>query len=695
MLAAFAIAVSSCNDFLDVTPPSDVSPDVYFRTAEQLGNYTLNYYTAGDSWDADGNGGCLPFEPKGGDKWKGSASIMNDDLQTDNENSGSGKSVFNETNGPKVKSEGGVWDFYRINELNYFIRTVSPLVANNQVSGDPIAVKHYLGEGHFLRASEYFFRMRKLGDMPIITHTLPLDRDKLAQASARRPRNLVARFILQDLDTAIWLLSDGARTGGKNRITRDAALLLKARVALYEATFEKYFAGTPFVPDASAGWPGAQKGYNKNFSYDNQTEVNFFLDQAMAAAKEVADAHPLTSNNKRMIGATEFATTPGNDYYNMFAGTDASGYDEVIMWHQYGGVNEVRHGFNNFIRSAAGYTHEFQNAFLMESGKPIYAAGDEYKGDDFVEDTKVNRDWRWRLFMKAPGEYLYENSSERHGFAGKKGSDGQPMYVPKVFIRSGNYTSATGYCKGKMFSTNIIFGDGSMDETNLVVMRAAEAYLIYMEACWERKGDNLDSDAWDYWSELRKRAGVGSPQTTIDATDLNQEWALTKDLGMYSGGNRIQSKVLYNIRRERRCEFISEGRRMDDLIRWRSLDQLCNPSEPYFVHGCKIHGPMKARLQRESLLKYGQSKESDNTVSNPADIDGALNGDARYNNMFRISKDNSEWYATGMTWRMAHYLSPIAVNHFLESSPTGSDIENSPIYQNPYWGTVAQTSAQK
>mgnify|MGYP000741959843 FL=1 len=35
-------------------------------------------------------------------------------------------------------------------------------------------------------------------------------------------------------------------------------------------------------------------------------------------------------------------------------------------------------------------------------------------------------------------------------------------------------------------------------------------------------------------------------------------------------------KTLYNIRRERCCEFIAEGMRKDDLLRWRSLDKMKN-----------------------------------------------------------------------------------------------------------------------
>ena len=44
---------------------------------------------------------------------------------------------------------------------------------------------------------------------------------------------------------------------------------------------------------------------------------------------------------------------------------------------------------------------------------------------------------------------------------------------------------------------------------------------------------------------------------------------------------------------------------------------------------------------------------------------------------------------------MAHYLSPIAVDHFLQSSSDGVSIETSPIYQNPYWQTVNGTAAQQ
>src|SRR5690606_27508860 len=123
------------------------------------------------------------------------------------------------------------------------------------------AINHYVGEAYFLRAFSYFQKLQELGDFPIITDIFPDDREVLTAASERRPRNEVARFILQDLDHAIELLGNTAPNGGKNRLGKMAAYLFKSRVALFEGTWLKYFKGTPFVPGGN-GWPGAAKDYN-------------------------------------------------------------------------------------------------------------------------------------------------------------------------------------------------------------------------------------------------------------------------------------------------------------------------------------------------------------------------------------------------------------------------------------------------
>lgn len=684
---AVCFGLAGCDDYLDITPPSQVTPETYFTTAEQLGAYTINYYKSSDVQGNRGNN-AFPHFGNGGSAY---GFFLDDDQGTDNE-SGTSNKFYDGDSYVKVGTSGGSWSFGYINNMNYFLETVLPKYEAGQIQGSDELIRHYIGEAYLLRATEYFAKLRSLGDFPIITTTLPLDRPVLVEASKRAPRNEVARFILKDLDDAISYLSDGKSTGtGRTRITKDVAKLFKARVALYEATFEKYFAGTPFVPDKAAGWPGATKDYNAGYVYDNATEVDFFLTEALKAAKEVADAHPtLTSNNKKMIGAS-MTGLPANPYYDLFACQDPSNRDEALMYRVYDIEVGGGHAFNQYIKGGRGYTQEYANTFLMTNGLPIYAPNSGYAGDDFVADTKKNRDWRWQLFMKAPNEYVYEGNEQRVG-EGKKNKKDKEFKAPGLISGSVDFTTSTGYTKGKGWTKDAGQTKGGWDLTAAIIFRSAEAYLIYMEAAWEKYGDALDGDAWKYWGKLRERAGLPSdPNVTIAATDLDKEEETSHDFALYSAGSRITSKVLYNIRRERRCELISEGLRWDDLIRWRALDQL--KTKRYFMHGCKMYGPMFDWF-KQSKLKYDQADPNNNNVSSPTDVEGGFNGDPKYLSLLRVSSKN-DWYKSGFSWRMAHYLNPIAESHFLESSADGADVSSSPIYQNPYWSTTHDTPAQQ
>ena len=50
---------------------------------------------------------------------------------------------------------------------------------------------------------------------------------------------------------------------------------------------------------------------------------------------------------------------------------------------------------------------------------------------------------------------------------------------------------------------------------------------------------------------------------------------------------------------------------------------------------------------------------------------------------YQIVEANNKFY-NGYDWTAAHYLSPIAFEHFVLTSPDGK-AENSVIYQNPGW----------
>ena len=221
----------SCNDYLEQSPLSQITPDKYLNEESQLATYANGLYTD-----------ILPSHGE----W--SYGTFGTDEHTDNQATKTYDNKFVPGQWRTAQTEDSDknkrhWFFERIYSCNYFLDNVLPKLAEGKITGSTDNINHYVGEIYFLRAHEYFKRYQKFGDFPIIRHTLPDEMEPLIEACKRSPRNEVARFIISDLDSAIMLM---ATTPDKNksRISKEAALLLKSRVALFEGTWLKYFKGT-------------------------------------------------------------------------------------------------------------------------------------------------------------------------------------------------------------------------------------------------------------------------------------------------------------------------------------------------------------------------------------------------------------------------------------------------------------------
>ncbi|MFD2599675.1 RagB/SusD family nutrient uptake outer membrane protein [Sphingobacterium corticis] len=641
-----ASTLAGCNKFLDIAPPSAVSSDAYFTDEGHLSTYTITRYNE-IFRTIDGTGGN---------------GLYLDDSGTDNITNRGGNNRYLPGQW-RVGSTGGAWNFSVIFQLNFFINQVEDRLATVGIAGNPVNNNHYLGEAYVLRALAYFAKLKDLGDFPIIREVLPDNQEALAEASKRSPRNEVARFILEDLDRAVALLQENPPTGGRTRIQRDLALLIRSRVALFEGTWLKHHKGTAMVPNGSA-WPGATKEYNQGYQYPSgsiDSEIDFFLTEAMNSSKLVADRHQLTQNTMTI---KQNSAGQGNPYYEMFASENLTNYDEVLLWRDFDLSLSVVQYWNHYLYygNGYGYTRQYVDNFLMANGLPIYAVGSGYQGDDFVGQVKENRDWRLRLFMRAPGEVK--------AFLGLDAGV-SPEIEPVVPVIDGNarFLEGTGYSIKKGLSyDNQMQANVGRDVTAIVCFRAAEAYLNYLEASYE-KNNAIDGTADRYWRSLRRRAGVDEDYSkTIAATQMSLEG--TNDWGAYSHGMLIDP-TLYNIRRERRSELIAEGLRYADLLRWRSMDQL----NGFKIEGIKVWGPMKDVYGNR--LVFGGT--TTNTVSDPSR--------STYLRVHQIAPNNQ--FFNGYFFTEAHYLQPIAAEHFLIASPDGVTPANSVIYQNPGWTTVA------
>ena len=642
--AAILLVIGGCDSFLDREPLSSISPEYYLRTAAELETYSLNMY----------NNNTLPSHYGPGTRGFGQMGV---DEHTDNMASMDYSLKYVPGEYKVQQSDDSDWEFKSIYKYNYFLDIVMPRWENGEITGDMNQTRQAIGEVYFFRGYDYFLKMQKFGDYPYITEPLPDDKEVLTEASRRVPHPRLTRLILADLDKAVEFLPEVSIDGKKNRLNKACARLIKSRVALYEATFLKYFKGTAFVPDKTAGWPGAEKDYNEGFSYEAgsiDAEIDWLLGEAMKEAGLVADSYGLTPNSGQLQQSLD---DPSNDYYDMFSAYDMSKYPEVLLWRQYNYGLGIR---NNVCQYAScgnyriGLTRGYVDSYLMANGLPIYAEGSGYGGDDYIENAKQGRDGRLQLFLKHPGQVNVLVQS-----------DICPMTEEEPYPIFDSSSEALAYFTGYTIRKGLNMNEAHGFDVGSVVFRAAEAYLNYIEACCEKTG-SLDSKAKEYWVKIRTRAKVDTDfNNTVTHTQMEKE--KDNDWGACSAGQLVDP-LLYNIRRERRCEFLGEGMRYMDLKRWRALDQLI--TEKYHIEGFKLWGPMQEKYDA-SVLTYGTANSN---VSSP-DLSLYLRP---------YQKTGAELVYDGYGWTMAHYLEPIALEHFLLTSEN-NDPSTSPIYQNPGW----------
>ena len=647
----------SCNDYLNLEPESGITPENYFKEEAHLQAYVNNLYAT-----------VLPSHSA----WSlGLYQDNNTDLMV-------GKTPSTKyLEGQYLTGSDGGWYFGNITTCNWFFDKVLPKKEENLIKGNAKNIDCYIGEMYFLRAWEYFKCYQDIGDYPIITEYLPSELSVLVEKSERAPRNEVARFILSDMDKALELIGDTQISRKRTRINKETILLAKSRVALFEGTWLKYFKDTPFVPNGP-NWPGKEKAYNANYEYPTgsiDAEIDYFLSIAMEASKQIADIIELTENTGHVQQAE---SEPVNPYMNMFSDVDLSSYDEVLLYRQYDYGLNISHNVvvsTQLGGTGCGFTRGAVDGFLMSNGLPIYAENSGYKGDKTIMDVRKERDSRLSIFLKEPGQknVLIFNPVGDHANIVESYPD----------ITEGDWGKSfpTGYATRKGNNYDQIHAGNGTAFTAAVSFRGAEALLNYIEACYEKNG-SLDKDAQLYWRKLRTRANVDADfNKTIAATNMLEEAKL--DWGAYSAGKLIDP-TLYNIRRERKSEFLAESLRTMDLKRWRSMDQLIET--PFHIEGFRLWGPMQdwyTDSNGKSILKYGMDDDESN-VSEPST--------SEYLRPFQIT--NKSLAKNGLTWKMAHYLVPIGYKHFTLTSQ-GSDVSSSPIYQNPYWDVLPNEPALK
>jgi hypothetical protein len=480
---------------------SSITEESYWKTTQDLEIYVNQFYTLFPTYDRGSyTGGPYRVDDN------------SDNMIPSNYNSRLAGFDVTPTSGSSLI-------YTNVRAVNYFLEKGEALdVIETQLT----TKQALLGEGYFFRAYVYFDLLANFGGVPWIDKVLTTESPELY--SPREARNVIADHILADLDKAVEYLKP-ANTATPFRLNKEVALALKARVALFEGTWEKYHSGTPF---------GA--------IVDNSRK---YLEVAAQSAKDLIDGK---------YGTTFSIYSTGNvdeDYFNLFNQNSLQGNDEILFWKKYDVDLDMGHNWQRFIgimAGATGISKSLVDSYLCINGKPVSNSDGFYKGDNLPYDVFENRDPRLKQLVFVKGDPItIENNDTINKFV-----------VGPIHLGSENHCT-TGYQLKKSSTpenSNHQQTIGLISTTAVILFRYAEVLLVYAEAKTEL-GELTQNDVDLSINKIRDR--VAMPHLDLANISADPNWDFP---GL--------SPVINEIRRERRNEFACEGFRLNDLRRWRA-----------------------------------------------------------------------------------------------------------------------------
>ncbi len=503
-LVILLLALSGCDqNFLDRTPLDAVTSPDYFKTPNDLRAYVNQYYSS-------------TFFPK--------YANHGSDRGSDNQIA---QAPDQRLEGTRTIATSGSIGFGNVRSINYFFENYKKVEQSYSLKD----YQQYLGEAYFFRALIYYSLLQTYGDIQVITKVLGTSSPELY--NPRDARNVVADHIISSLDSAaIYLTTD--KTKGAGRVNKWMALLIQSRVALFEGSWEKYHANTPF--GAAGGNP--QK---------------YFAKAAEAALKVMeSGVYNIYSTGK-----------PSSDYKDLFALQDYSSNPEVMFWREYN--NDLTRGDVDFVNdrnirmetpSGNTLTKELADAYLCTDGKAISQSPLFMGYSDLTKEIQ-NRDPRFAQTIAPPAETW------------KIFANGTSQTWKDAYDRlnsTADFNAPTGYIIQKGYNPNMVYHVQQYEQSPAIIYRYAEVLLNYAEAKAEL-GTITQQDIDISVKKLRDRAGM--PNLVINGIETDPKWDFP---GL--------SPLINEIRRERRVELALEGFRWNDIARWAAANQLIIGKRP-------------------------------------------------------------------------------------------------------------------
>ncbi|PDP70464.1 RagB/SusD family nutrient uptake outer membrane protein [Tannerella forsythia] len=419
-VAIAALGTTSCVD-LDRYPLEELSDKSFWRSPDDAEKAVSNLYTSLPYWDVD------------------------DAINSDDAVHGIKWAAGNISKGVYDPQDFG-WkgNYAAIRKANIVLSKVD-LIPNY----DGEKKNRVLGQAYFFRALQYFDLIRSYGDVPYVDKPLSLSDQ---EGIVRTPREEVYGKVMQDFDKAIEYLPKSWSASEYGRVTKGAALAMKARAALYYGKWDVAAESAKKVMDLNE--------YNL---YDEQNTGKYqelFWEKADGCKEFILVKQFKEAENSWFLIGWEAFPTKG-----------------------WGGINP---------------TQSLVDAFEDIEGAPI-AKSTLYDPKKPFE----KRDPRLEVNVLHHGETLYGVTIN---VAPLKSA------APTGIGQHGDAT-ATGYYQQKWLDPSIDPSSKGWDMgKDAVLIRYAEVLLTYAEA--KNELSPLDDEAFKAVNAVRKRVGMPELQKT-------------------------------------------------------------------------------------------------------------------------------------------------------------------------------------
>lgn len=536
LVLSSVLLFSSCqSDYLDLDPLDVQTEAAYFKTPADFKAASNDFYNKMVSWKAINGSSIYNFMDFG------------TDLTSLAQEEGRGNTVATNS------------DIYWTNPYKYIRANNILLKAAENYSGDKSAIAQYVAAAKFFRAWHHFFLLKRFGGVPIVTTVVDINDESLY--GKRSSRYEVMKQILKDLSEAIpdLPLEQNIAAADKGHLSKWAAEAFKARVLLYEATWEKYVGTTTDGDGVTTGAGTVEVASN----------TTAYLQEAIALAKDVMGngGYELWNYNSVLNNMSMCYLFNLEDAGSNPAGLDKSTNKEFILSSKYdygllqGGIN-----LSHTVASRLAPSRKFMDMFLCTDGLPVNKSP-LFQGYVKVGDEYKNRDYRLT-------SYFVDIATDAVPVSG----------AIKLFGPGGD--SGSGYANRKFRSYKYgTYRAANTESPDYPQIRLAEVYLIYAEALYELNGTITDQELNQSINLIRGRAGLPAlTNAFVTANNLN---------------------MLDEIRRERAIELFGENTRYDDLKRWGIAEQVLNePILGSVIQGTDYEG--NAAIYKPALYPYGE-----------------------------------------------------------------------------------------